>query len=228
MLKINKPTFTLLIVTGAFTVFGCTTKTGCSESNTICFGTSKGIITGNNVSKNSADMPKLDPNFNYIRLNMNGHIAWLAQGANDQWPSLNNEVFYSADRSVFKWSNGRLITVTTPEYDWLERTVYPLNWSAHNHQQFMREIDTVDGITAVRERRELSSNGTPERHDFVGDKTTLNWVHEYTISASPTMQAQPTFDSWYAFDSNNMNKPVYGQQCISKRYCLSWQVWKTS
>lgn len=47
-------------------------------------------------------------------------------------------------------------------------------------------------------------------------------------SATELIRSRATFDSWYAFDSNNMNKPVYGQQCISKRYCLSWQVWKTS
>ncbi|SUD91952.1 Uncharacterised protein [Psychrobacter phenylpyruvicus] len=228
MLKINKPIFRLLIVTSAFSLFGCTVKTGCSESSTKCFSTSKGAIKGNVVFSNNPDRPQLDPNFNYIRLNMNGHIAWLAQGASDQWPSVNTEVFYSADRSIFKWSNGRLIAVTTAEYDWREHIIYPLNWSAQKPQQFMREIDTVDGITAVRERRELSSSGAPEHHNFVGDKTTLNWIHEYTISKSPTMQAQPTFDSWFAFDSNNMNKPVYGQQCISKRYCLSWQVWKSS
>lgn len=228
MLIINKPIFRLLMITSAFSLLGCTAKTGCSESSTKCFGTSKSVIKGNIVFNNNPDRPQLDPNFNYIRLNMNGHIVWLAQGASDQWPNLNTEVFYSADRSVFKWSNGRLIAVTTAGYNWREHTTYPLNWSAQKPQQFMREIDTVDGITAVREQRELSNSGAPEHHDFVGDKTTLSWIHEYTTSTIPTMQAKPTFDSWFAFDSNNMNKPVYGQQCISTRYCLSWQVWKTS
>ncbi|WP_296402783.1 hypothetical protein [Psychrobacter sp.] len=228
MLKMNPPIFTLLIVSSAFSLFGCTAKTGCSQSNTQCFGPSKGVIKANTVLTNSLTMPNLDPNFDYIRLNMNGHIAWLARGANDQWPSLNTEVFYSADRAVFKWSNGRLISVTTPEYNWRERTDYALNWSVKKPQQLIREIDTVDGITGVRERRELSDGEMPEHNDFVGDQTSLHWVHEYTISTSRAMQAQPSFDSWYAFDANNMNKPVYGQQCISKRYCLTWQVWKTS
>ena len=211
----------LLVVSSVFGLSACQSTTGCAENSTKCFGATKTVF------KNKEAAPGLNPQFNYIRLIMNGHTLWLAQGATEPWPVANTKVFYSADRSVFKWSNGRLTSVTTPFLNWREYLPQTINWSAAKPFEFSRDVDSSNGAVAMTEQREMSHVSTPKHHSYVGDGTTLVWVHEYTVLQSQVSQSYPSYNNWYAFESHNMNEPVYGQQCISKQYCLSWQVWKT-
>ncbi|PNK61019.1 hypothetical protein [Psychrobacter sp. FDAARGOS_221] len=201
----------------------CQSTTGCVAGESKCFK------TPSKVFKQKSTTPQLNPQFNYIKLNMNGQTLWLAQGATQQWPAANTKVFYSADRSVFKWSNGRLISVTTPLIDWREQLQQPFSWSAAKPFQFRRQVDQVNGVVAWPQLREVNEASQPKHHSYVGENSNLIWLHETTINPSQSASSQPyaTFDYWYAFDSQSMNEPVYGQQCISKQYCLSWQVWKT-
>ena len=211
----------LLVVSSVLALSACQSTTGCAENSTKCFGATKTVF------KTKEAIPDLNPQFSYIRLIINGHTLWLAQGSTEPWPVANTKVFYSADRSVFKWSNGRLTSVTTPLLDWREYLPQTINWSAIKPFKFSHDVDNSNGAVAITEQREISHVSAPKHHGYVGDDTTLVWVHEYTVSQSQVSQSYPSYDNWYAFESHNMNEPVYGQQCISKQYCLSWQVWKT-
>ncbi len=225
MLKNNKPLCQLLILFGVLEVLGvigCSAKTGCTGERTQCFAASTGFL------KNNTQNPALTQNFNYMRVSMNGQVVWLAQGATDQWPAADTKVYYSADRSVFKWANGRLISVTTPEYNWREHTRKPINWAAVKPFKFIRDIDTVEGLTAKKEQRQLTSSVIPNHDSYVGDKTPLLWMHETGIATSAAMRDSPSYDNWYAFKINDLSEPVYGQHCLSKNYCLAWQVWTKS
>lgn len=223
-MEINKQGFKLaglLVVSSVLGLSACQSTTGCAENSTKCFGATKTVL------KTREAPPNLNPQFNYMRLVMNGHTLWLAQGSIEPWPAANTKVFYSADRSVFKWSNGRLTSVTTPLLDWREHLLQSINWSTAKPFKISRDVDNIDGISAMTEQRELSLVSAPKHHSYIGDDATLVWVHEYTVPQSQVSQSYSSYDNWYAFESHNMNEPVYGQQCISKRYCLSWQVWET-
>ncbi len=211
----------LLVVSSVLGLSACQSTTGCAENSTKCFGATKTVFKAKEAP------PNLNPQFNYMRLVMNGHTLWLAQGSIEPWPAANTKVFYSADRSVFKWSNGRLTSVTTPLLDWREHLLQSINWSTAKPFKISRDVDNIDGIGAMTEQRELSLVSAPKHHGYIGDDATLVWVHEYTVPQSQVSQSYPSYDNWYAFEPHNMNEPVYGQQCISKRYCLSWQVWET-
>lgn len=220
--KVNLRLIGLVMVASLLGLTACQSTTGCTAENTKCFSDTKKVF------KSKHKTPELNPQFNYIRLIINGHAVWLAQGPTEPWPAANTKVFYSADRSVFKWSNGRLTSMTTPLLDWREYLPQAINWSITKPFKFVRNVDNSNGIAAITEQREIHPLSTPEHHSYVGDNTTLVWVHEYTVSQSQVSQFYPSYDNWYAFESDNMNEPVYGQQCISEQYCLSWQVWKTS
>lgn len=211
----------LLVASSVLGLSACQSTTGCAENSTKCFGATKTVF------KTKEATPNLNPQFNYMRLVMNGQTLWLAQGSIEPWPAANTKVFYSADRSVFKWSNGRLTSVTTPLLGWREYLPQSINWSTAKPFNFSRDVDSIDGVGAMTEQREINLVSAPKHHSYVGDDTPLVWMHEYTVSQSQVSQSYPSYDNWYAFESHNMNEPVYGQQCISKRYCLSWQVWET-
>ncbi|WP_156819147.1 hypothetical protein [Psychrobacter lutiphocae] len=226
----------------------CQSTTGCVAEQSKCFNPPKALF------KDKTPPPALNPQFNYIKLIMNGQTLWLAQGVTQQWPVANTQVFYSSDRSVFKWANGRLIAVTTPLIDWREHLPQAINWPAQKPFQFQRYVDRIEGILALPEFREVNESLPPAHHSYVGDEANLVWVHEYSVhqkadtqsyrsqadipskaskllqqltGTSKSNQAYASFDAWYAFEFQNMKTPVYGQQCISKQYCLSWQVWNT-
>lgn len=209
-----------LILVSVLALSACQSKNGCLQNDTHCFASSNALLSSL-FNKNSTPPPTLNPQFQYMRLTINGQVVWLAQGDDTD----NQKVFFSADRSVFKWTNGRLTSVTLPTIDWRERTVPPFQWAGNLPYQFYREVDTTDGKIAVPEQRQLQRHPTPAHHAFYGDASQLIWLHEQTLATTPTLSDQPTFAGWYAFDSADMTEPVYGQQCISKEYCLSWQVW---
>lgn len=195
------------------TLTACQSFVGCQHNDSSCFKPHR---------SQQQQSTQLNPNFNYIRMTLNGQVAWLAQGATDITENAPEAVFYSADRNVFKWSQGRLSAVEHSAFSWREQKLPVLDWQNIRQQktQFSRQLDLVDGTLSLQEQREIQPSHAPRFHSFVGDANTLQWVRETTIH--PTTQTY--FDSWYAFQSDSV-EPIYGQQCISAQHCISWQKW---
>lgn len=210
MLKFILPS-SLALTTLCLFLAACQTKVGCTDDQTRCFAQQK-----------NTDASQLNPQFNYIKLVFNGRVFWIAQGAQ----TAQSSVYYSADGSVLKWSNGRLSAITSPDFKWREANVSHIDWSQFLKSNpapyyLTRSIDTVDGVLSRQEQRQITRIEMPKHHQYTGDTSHLIWLHETT---SNTVNYK-TFDTWYALDSRT-GVPVYGQSCISTEQCLSWQKWE--
>lgn len=208
-----------VLVVSCVLLSACQSFQHCSQQETQCFKPTKNALT--------QQAPKqFNAQYEYMRLTLNGRVAWLAKGANDAFAT---SVYYSADKNVFKWSHGRLVSVQQPPLVWHEQILPQFNWSAivqnSSPVSFARTIDRVDGTISVKETRQVQRATAPAHHAFVGQAESLIWLHESTVNPN---NKRDDFDSWYAFLPNALNEPVYGQQCISSTYCLTWQKWKAT
>lgn len=205
----------LIILMSALSLSACQSFIGCSQDDVRCFKPHRSSI--------QQQPSTLNPEFNYMRMMLNGQVAWLAQGATDVWSGMPQDVYYSADRNVFKWSQGRLNAVEHSAFSWREYELPVIDWQQVLQQPstFTRQLDLADGTLAVEEQRELKTSVAPKHHAFIGDSSSLTWVHERTIQSQATHMH---FDSWYAFQPDGI-EPIYGQQCISHQHCLTWQKW---
>lgn len=206
------------VVGSTLTLSACQSIQPCINGNLSCFPS----------TQKKALQPNLNPQFNFIRFSLNGNIAWLAQGSQDNFPKPVTEVYFSNDGSVSKWANGRLIYLKTPLIRWSENQSDHIQWTSFlqdstQNTTFTRQIDTAENIFSVNEQRKLSKINEPKRHNYVGNTKNLIWLHETTIT-SHTNKAIKSYDSWYAI-LRTTGQPVYGQQCISKQQCISWQKW---
>lgn len=219
MLNFLRPLSTLGIC--AIILTGCQSFVGCYQDDTRCFQNHRFITQPHEI-------PQLDPQFNYMRVVFNGQVAWLVQGEYDTTQHAPQAVYYSADRNVFKWSQGRLSAIEHKAFSWREQGVAPLNWQQYFADDavtsLQRQLDLTDGTWSVVEQRKIVPSNEPLNHRFVGNSETLTWLHESSID--PTTSS-PHFDIWYAFQADSL-EPVYGQQCISTQHCISWQKWNTN
>lgn len=170
-------------------------------------------------------VPTLNADFQYKRLTINGNVFWLAQGAVDQWTKPHTQVYYSADRNVFKWANGRLHSVNNGQTQWREHQVAQINWRDFPKLQnahFTRHLDQTDGKRNVVQKRQIQVVPAPAVHAYVGKTTGLIWLHEFSDTATPSSYND---DIWYAIDPNHPQQPIYAQQCIAKKQCFTWQDW---
>lgn len=197
---------------------GCQSFVGCEHHETSCFKSNRMMV--------KQHTPQLDPQFNYMRVVFNGQVAWLVQGEYDTTAQVPQAVYYSADRNIFKWSQGRLSAIEHKEFSWQEQIEVAIDWQQlFNRQaetQLQRQLDLTDGTFSVIEQRHIKPSPAPKHHYFVGEQQTLTWLRETTTS----VKSKPHFDSWYAFQADSL-EPVYGQQCISTQHCISWQKWNT-
>lgn len=215
-LKYLQHCFILCLMGFLFT--GCQSFTGCSKDEVRCFKPHRSYLQQNH--------PQFNPDFNYVRVMFNGQVAWLAQGATDVTINAPEQVYYSADSNVFKWSQGRLSEIEHSAFSWREQNTSVLEWQNILQQPnttFTRHLDLVDGAISIQEQRQIQPSVEPKYHAFVGDTSRLIWLREYTLN--PVKHRQ-NFDSWYAFYAESV-EPIYGQQCISTQYCITWQKWNT-
>ena len=78
---------------------------GCSTSSDAILKTVQSAL-GRDTS---ADRARLNPDFRYLRVTIGRHVALLALGNVDSDPRGPVEVWYSAEREVLRFQNGRLV-----------------------------------------------------------------------------------------------------------------------
>ncbi|MDO4223410.1 MAG: hypothetical protein Q4D05_05200 [Acinetobacter sp.] len=222
MFKFQCQPFTLALLGSVFLLLSaCQSGSGCTQGQSSCFKV---------AAKAKVSDATLNSQFQYVKLSLNGNVVWIAQGAVDQWPVANTAVYYGADRSVVKFANGRLKSLITQELSWKETQAPQVNWSYFKQDnakamQFQRQIDTIDGVSALQEQRQLQRIAAPKHHAYSGDSQALVWVQETTLQSNAAKKRVAYFDTWYALHPDHA-EPVYAQQCLSAKHCITWQQWR--
>ncbi len=172
----------------------------------------------------------LNPNFRYLRVVVDGRVVFLALGYEDKDAKGPIEVWYSAEREVFRFQNGRLIGAAGLNIEWRNVTLPVLpSWSeisrTDNSIHWTRIRDVMPNYRfGVQDKLVLHRIAAPVKSESQGlNLAMLTWFEEQTASALHDT-ALPV--AHYAVDLREGRETVvYGKQCLSAELCFSWQRW---
>ena len=191
----------------------------------------------------SVDSARLNPNFRYLRLTIDGRVVLLAQGNVDNHPQGPIEVWYSAEREVLRFQNGRLVGAVGLTTEWRNVALPNLpSWAAAagSGQDFRwtRTRDVMPGYRyGVKDDLWLRVVPQSERSALKDlDSQRLTWFEE-RIQAAPVAWLSrvlgnssaadlPLPPARYAVEFRDGGETVvYGEQCLAAKLCFTWQRW---
>ncbi len=219
---------TIILIRSLFIVIAALALGGCAEMA----ATPIAALTARVVQPAGAPAAevKLDPRFAYLRVSVNGAVAFLASDtlAPDS-PGITS-VWYSAGREVLRLQDGRLTGAVGTSTEWraVRLPVLP-EWRELAQREapfrWRRVRDVMPGYRlGVEDALLLRRIAVPKQHLLLGRKADgLVWLEETFEEQSAT--ALPP--ARYAVDAA-AGRVVYGEQCIAGDLCLAWQRWPLS
>ena len=190
-----------------------------------------------------ASRARLNPKFSYLRVTIDGRLAFLALGNVDRTVEGAAEVWYSASREVVRLQDGRVVGATGLKTEWRNVSVADApSWLAAANAgmplSWVRVRDVMPGYRyGVRDELVLRVIPAPARSNlFRVDPQSLVWFEERIepearggrlASLLPGATAEkPLPPARYAVDLRGGKEiVVYGEQCIAPDICFSWQRW---
>ena len=197
-------------------------------------------VIGSGVDLSSV---RLNPEIRYLRVTVSGRAALMALGYTENHPLGPIEVWYSAEREVLRFQNGRLVGAVGLTTEWREATLpaFP-PWSAlataTSPFRWTRVRDLMPGYRyGIKDMLSLRVISDPARGELRGlDPDSLTWFEE-RAELEPLARVSAFFDNSiagdlalpaarYAVDLRlGQGTVVYGEQCLSRTLCLTWQRW---
>lgn len=173
---------------------------------------------------------KLNPSVRYLRVVAAGNASLLALGYVDAHPSGPIDVWYSSKGDVLRLQNGHVASLTGGPVEWrhVKFTNLP-SWSVGqaSNISYMRTRDVMPGyLFGQTDSLELRRAAAPVQTNFMQAKGAppieLQWYEAVDLSRQlPTARFATQLVS-------GVQTAVYGEQCLSKTFCLSWQQWPPS
>lgn len=216
-------------------VIAVSALTACSSGMNAAVQTMQDAVKG----KRSVTDARLNPNFRYLRVTIDGRVAFLALGSEDKHPQGPVEVWFSAQREVVRLQNGRVIGAAGLTTEWRNVVLPALpSWSTVAHDghpvQWVRMRDVMPGYRfGVRDEISLRSISAPRKSALQGvDPQSLTWFEEQIQSGSraalfvSVSSDKPLPPAHYAVDLRGGKEVVvYGEQCLAPELCFTWQRW---
>lgn len=205
------------------------TLQGCASNQAAAFSAVRMMLPGG-MPGVDANHP-LDPRYRYLRVTVNGVALLMVLGYVDDTASGSPvQVWYSAHGEVMRLRDGRLAGLVGTPVEWREvrwpdglpawtevgRTALPV---------YPRVLDEMPGYhlgQSVKLRLEPTS--PPDDSAWVGAvPPDLQWYRERPVQGR-------AHAALYAVrhlvrQGSTTAEPVYGEQCLSAEFCLSWQSW---
>lgn len=176
----------------------------------------------------SVDSIKLNPNLRYLRVTVGtdrvvlmvlGYLEPTEQGPIETW--------YSSEGEVLKLQNGRVLSTAGMAVDW-RATQYTglLLWPdmvQRMSSEFVRQTDQMPGYKfGIQEKVSIANVPAPTNANLVGmAPSNLRWYEETVRGTSHGLP----YASYALRLSTSGPVVVYGQQCFSNDFCISWQPW---
>ncbi len=190
----------------------------------------------NHVAHQASDtgQAQLDPGFHYLRVMVDGKVVFLASDT----PNVNDphvsSAWYSADREILRFRNGRLVGAIGTATEWRNVVVPELPaWSeiplTANPIIWTRTRDVMPGYRfGVQDSVALKRISPPGASQLVGmDAHVLTWYEERVESSGNGLMREDGLPpARYAVDLRNQReRVVYGEACVSAKLCFTWQQW---
>jgi hypothetical protein len=183
----------------------------------------------------------LDPNIRYLRVTVDGRLAFIGLGSEDPHPQGLIEVWFSAQREVLRFQNGRVVGASGITTEWssvslpalpswasLARSEAPLRW--------VRVRDVMPGYHfGVRDEILVQAIPAPTKTQLQNvDAQSLRWFEERQLNSGRSATANVIQfrrenalpPARYAVDlSQGEGVVIYGEQCLAANFCFTWQRW---
>ena len=173
------------------------------------------------------DATPLNPKLRYLRLTVQGRVILLVLGYKEPHALGPIETWYSAEGEVLRMQNGRILSTTGLEVDWRAvRHKEQPSWAyllEHNSLQFKREIDEMPGYRfGIEQRLSLYQIPTPNNALLKGlPPSDLRWFEEKVLDQNYGLPS-----ARYGLQmEDGQPTVVYADQCLSKDFCFTWQIW---
>ncbi|MDX8379213.1 MAG: YjbF family lipoprotein [Gallionella sp.] len=175
-------------------------------------------------SQDALPQPKLNPKLSYLRVAIAGRVAFMVLGYVDSTPQGSVEVWYSAEGDVLKLRDGRVVGVSLKRgVNWLSVTFAHLpKWDAIGDQaSFERTHDESPGYRyGIKEKMMIRRINPPE--DTQLKRVPVSSLVWYEESVEGGGVGRP---SRYALGRDDAHQVVYAEQCLTSKFCFSWQRW---
>ncbi len=193
------------------------------------------------------DEVSLNPNYRYLKVEVNGQPALLVLGYQDRSANGINDVWYSSYKEVVQLTGGRLTGTQGLDINWTEVTLY--NVPALTDEKLFKEGTGTKPYTPVRFERvrtvmpsyranisetvELVAlpgppDDAPRAMRDQKDFPHLRWLQESVVmQTNVTSPYLSPLRAIYAIDSKTA-QVIYGKQCLTTEFCISWLSWPFS
>ena len=167
-------------------------------------------------------VPRLHPNFDYLRVTVRGQVLYLARGYTDADPAGPVTVWYSSDREVLRLQRGRLAGLAGTPVTWLHvrgLAQAPVAWPGTQSITWQRQVDHMPGYRwGLRDQLVVRPIAAP------ADSALSDWSPQALQWADEQDQAGRLPPARYAW-APGQPEPIYGEQCLHTDFCLTWQRW---
>lgn len=177
---------------------------------------------------------RFDPPFHYLRVVVDGNVVFMASDTPDIDAAGTTAVWYSAEREVLRFRDGRLVAAVGLGTEWrgvvlpdlpawseLALVKEPLRWT--------RTRDVMPGYRyGVHDTLVLRRIPPPSDSRLKGiESHTLTWFEERIDPGSEGKTGRDSLPpARYALDvRDGVAAVVYGEHCLSAELCFSWQRW---
>jgi len=184
--------------------------------------------------KGRAPEPVLNPAFSYLRVTLQGNVAYLALGSIDSHPQGATETWYSASGEVLRLREGRIVEMLGTVVEW--RDVRFEGWPGWEAAvaagpagvDWTRLRDVMPGYRyRVTDRLQLRPVPPPARSQLQRvAPSSLQWFSETRVGQPSRDGVESLPPARFAIEVvNGRAWVVYGEQCLRADFCLSWQRW---
>lgn len=173
------------------------------------------------------DSIKLNPNFGYLRVTVNGRSLLMVLGYKDPDAEGPIQTWYSSEGEVIQLQNGRILSTSGLETDWRNvRTQNLPAWTnllASSSVKFTRHLDEMPGFRfGIVQSMHLYKIPAPKNVQLIGlSPSELIWFEEKVMDSSHGLPS-----ARYGLRvRDGVAAVVYADQCLSKDFCFTWQIW---
>ncbi|CAJ3754733.1 lipoprotein [Burkholderia pseudomallei] len=167
----------------------------------------------------------LDARYRYLRISVRGRATLMILGYVDRDPLGPIETWYSGHgKETLRLQNGRVVGGTGLPVEWtsVQLSAQPAWRSLSGAATIERRRDVMPGYAyGLTDTLTVTPIPMPRGTAYFGQPDPgLRWFVESSTGAAPLPPA-----SYATRTVGNATTVVYGEQCLDKTFCLSWQRW---